>query len=208
MITCAYCGTNYTTFQSNCANCGGVLHPPAAKATSFSWDPTLAEPPPVPRNEPPHFIRRMMLTEGWSIAAMVFLMLGVIFTLVGAVLTLAIITAFVGLPFLGIGILFLIVSLPILLGRYHNAKQKLHVFQLGQHILGEITEVHQNFSVRVNGRHPWVIRFRFQISGRDYEGQVTTLNGEVANYHPKQPLWVLYLPDNPQQNTIYPSLYT
>jgi hypothetical protein len=208
MITCSYCGTSYPTFQSNCTNCGGLLSPPADNAASFSLDATLAEPPPTPRNEPHHFIWRIMLTEGWSIVAMVFLILGVTFTLVGAGLTLAIVTAFVGLPFLGFGILFLIASLPILLWRYHKAKQKLHVFQMGQHILGEITDVHQNFTVRVMGRHPWVIHYRFQTSGRDYEGQVTTLNREVAKYHPKQPVYVLYLSDNPQQNTTYPSLYT
>jgi hypothetical protein len=208
MITCAYCGTTQITFQSNCPNCGGILSPPTGNEVGFSADISLAEPPPAPRDVPAHFIWRIMLPEGWSIVAMVFLILGVVFTLVGAGLTLAIVTAFVGLPFLGSGSLFLIVSLPILLWRYHKAKQKLHVFRMGQPILGEITDVHQNFAVRVNGRHPWVIHFRFQTSGRDYEGQVTTLKSGVAKYHPNQPVYVLYLSDNPQQNTIYPSLYT
>lgn len=208
MITCSYCGTSYPTFQSNCSNCGGLLAPPTDKGASFSAGTTLTAPPPAPRQAPPQFIWRIMLTEGWSIVAMVFLLLGVTFTLVGAGLTLAIVTAFVGLPFLGAGILFLIVSLPILGWRYSEAKQKLHVFQMGQPVLGEIVEVHQNFKVRVNRRHPWVIHYRFEVSGRDYEGQVTTLNRAVDKYQPKQPVYVLHLPDDPQQNTVYPSLYS
>jgi hypothetical protein len=208
MITCSYCGTTYTTFRSNCPNCGGLLSPPADKAASFFSDTTLAEPPPAPRHAPPNFIYRIMVTEGWSIVATVFFILGATFTLTGAGLTLVIVTAFIGLPFLGFGLLFLIVSLPILGWRYNEAKQKLQTFQMGQPISGEITDVHQNYTVRVGTRNPWVIHYKFQISGRDYEGQITTLNREVVKYQPKQPVCVLYLPDNPQQNTLYPSLYS
>jgi hypothetical protein len=108
----------------------------------------------------------------------------------------------------GFGLLFLIVSLPILWWRYNEAKQKLQAFQRGQPILGEITDIHINYNVRSGTRRPWVIHYRFQINGRDYEGRVNTLNREAANYQPKQPVYVLYLPDHPEQNTLYPSLYS
>jgi hypothetical protein len=151
---------------------------------------------------------RLLSVEGWSITATVFLILGATFTLTGAGLTLFIVTAFVGLPFLGFGLLFLIVSLPILRWRYNNAKQKLRVFQMGQPILGEVTGIHKNLFVRVGPRNPWVIHYRFQTNGRDYEGQVSTLNREAAKYQLKQPVYLLYLPEDPQQNTFYPSLYS
>ena len=208
MITCTHCNTSHPTFQPTCPNCGAALPPSADNLINFPTEATLTEPPPPPRDAPRHFIQRIMLTEGWSIVALVFLILGLVFTLVGVGLIVAVVTAFVGIPFLGLGILFLIFSLPMLVWRYRKAYQTLQVFQTGEATLGEIVEVHQNLAVRINRRHPWVIRFRFQVGGHAYEGQFSTINPAAANYQPQQSVYILYLFDDPHQNTIYPSLYT
>ncbi|MEM7343797.1 MAG: hypothetical protein AAF485_06110, partial [Chloroflexota bacterium] len=146
MTTCIYCDTSYATFQSNCSNCGGALPPPANSSTSFFSDQSPAEPPPAPRHAPDKIIWRILFTEAWFIVGFVFFILGVIFSCTGAGLTAGIITAFVGIPFLGFGLLCALASLPVLVIQYNKAKQKLHVFRTGEATLGEIMTVQENLA--------------------------------------------------------------
>ena len=100
MTTCPWCGTNYAEFQSKCDSCGGSLPLPAASAPSpLAVD--LPVPPPAPRRLPRNYVWRILSTDGWAIAAAVFVLMGVIFGLVGGALTISIVAAFVGVPFLG-----------------------------------------------------------------------------------------------------------
>ncbi len=206
MITCAYCGTSHTTFQSNCPNCGAALpipEQPSPNEFSFASDTKLTAPPPVPRNAPTNYIRRALFTSAAAITGLVFGILGIVFTLVGAGLTIAIITIFVGIPFLGLGLLFLVVGGGLLFWKYGQARQKLAIYQHGEATLGEIISVQENYSVRVNGRHPWIISYRFQAVGQTYEGKYWTLENAGASYHPTQQAYILYKLDNPAQNTLY-----
>ena len=54
MITCPWCGTSYTTFRSNCKNCGGPLPPPAEATATPPPIPDLPEPPPPPLHPGTH----------------------------------------------------------------------------------------------------------------------------------------------------------
>jgi hypothetical protein len=135
---------------------------------------------------------------------MVFGLLGIIFSLVGAGLTLAIITAFVGIPFLLLGIAFLGIAAAGLIWRYKQAQMVVNVLRSGEATRGQIVDVQENYSVQVNGRHPWVIRYQFQVNGQDYEGNITTLNSVGENLRTGKPVCILYLPTAPQWNSIYP----
>ena len=109
MITCPWCGTNYAVFQPNCTNCGGPLptpreNPPAGAGTVQPEEPLLM-PPPAPRPFSNSYTWKLLMSDGWAIAAFVFILLGGIFTVTGIGLTVAIITAFVGIPFAGLGLL-------------------------------------------------------------------------------------------------------
>jgi hypothetical protein len=200
MIICPWCGTGYLTFQPNCTNCGGLL--PAAEL-SDSTD-NLTPPPSLPRTISDSYVWRLVSTDSRSIAALVFGLVGIIFSLVGVALTLAIITAFLGIPFLLLGIIFLGIGVWIFILRYQEMQQVVNVLRVGEATRGEIVECRENYSVRINGRNPWVIRYQFRANGQDYEGMVTTLN------QPGQPLlagkavYVLYLPSAPKYNSIYP----
>lgn len=206
MITCPWCGTNYTTFQSNCDNCGGSLSLPARISPIPSGE-NLPAPPPAPRNVPRNYARRILFTDGWAIVAGIFSLLGVIFGLVGAVLTVPVVTVFVGLPFVGLGVLFLAAGIPVLFWRYRNAQGTVDVLKVGEAALGEVVSVYQNYHVRVNGRYPWTIVYRFEVNGRGYEGKVTTLSRPDLKQQPGKPVYALYLRNNPEQNTIYPNPY-
>jgi hypothetical protein len=204
MIACPWCGTNYVTFQPNCKNCGGALQ--AVEETNHLSVSTenIPTPPPAPRSISKNYVWRLLSSDGWSIAAFVFGLLGGIFSLVGAVLTIAIITAFVGIPFLLLGLAFLASSGGILNWRYQEMQKVVNILRIGEATSGEIVEVQENYSVRINGRHPWVIRYQFQVNGQNYEGKISTLNPVAGKLQAGKTVCILYLPTSPQWNSIYP----
>lgn len=205
MITCPWCGTNYVSFQSNCTNCGGPI--PASQAETFpsaGASDHFTAPPPAPRPISNKYVWRLLSSDGWAIVGFVFGLLGVIFTFVGAGLTLGIITAFVGIPFLILGIVFLGLAIGGLAWRYGKAQKIVDVLRMGEATSGQVQEVQENYSVRVNGRHPWMIRYQFQVNGQDYEGNVSTLNPVGQDIQTGKTVCVLYLNEDPRWNSIYP----
>jgi hypothetical protein len=206
MITCPWCGTSYQAFQPSCSKCGGSLPLPAgvdAKPEAGG----LVPPPQPPRNVPGQIKWRLLSSDGWAIPGLVFLLLGAVFGVLGLVMTLAVVTAFVGVPFALLGALFLLVGVPLLLWRYQTAQRTVDVLRVGQASQGEIVSVHQDYRVRVNGRYPWKIAYRFQVDRRQYGGEVTTLSQPDLSQQPGKPVYVLYMASEPEQNTLYPSPY-
>ena len=204
MITCPWCGTNFTTFQPNCKNCGGPL--PALEETIGLTDPTkdLLMPPPAPRTISEKYVWRLFFSDGWSIAALILGFMGVIFTLLGVVLTVAVVTAFVGIPFLILGIIFLGICIGLSIWRYKETQKIVNVLREGEATRGQIVELNENYSVSINGRYPWVIRYQFRVNGQDYEGKITTMNQPGPQLQAEKAVCVLYLPTAPELNSIYP----
>jgi hypothetical protein len=208
MITCPWCGTSYAAFQSNCDKCGGPLSPltgegtsqPAARASGDG----LPRPPPAPRPISDSYAWSLIGSDGWAVAGFIFALLGAIFTLVGAALTLGIITAFVGIPFVALGLLFLGGGAALLLPRYQAAQRTVGVLRMGEAASGQIARVEQNLNVRVNGRYPWTITYQFRVQERDYEGRVTTLNPPGPELQPGSMACILYSPQSPEHNSLYP----
>jgi hypothetical protein len=161
-------------------------------------------PPSAPRTISKNYVWRLLFTDGWAIAAVIFGLIGVIFSLVGASLTIIIITAFVGIPFLLLGLIFLGCGGWILNWKYKEMQKVVNVLRVGEGVRGKIVETQQNYSVRINGRYPWVIQYQFQVNGQNYEGKVTTLNPVGENLQAGKTVCILYLPTDPQWNSIYP----
>lgn len=206
MITCPYCGTNYASFQTNCSNCGGSLPLPVEKPVEAPEE-HIAIPPPAPRELPRNYVWRLLLTDGWGITGFVFTLLGVIFTPLGIGLILAIITAFVGLPFIGMGMMFLLGGAALLVWRYSEAKKLAGILREGRPVLGKIESVLQNFHVQINGRYPWTIAYRYQVGGQDYRDKTTTLSQPDLSQRPGRGVYVLYQDGTPESSTIYPHPY-
>ena len=206
MITCPWCGTHYAAFQSNCKNCGGPLPPPTQAAAPEREAPAARSvpPPPPPRPISDSYVWRLLAADGGAIVAGIFAMLGAIFLIVGVPLTIGIITAFVGLPFAGLGIVLLGVGGLVLVRRYEAAQKTVSALRHGEAARGQITDLEENLSVRVNGRHPWTIKYQFQVNGRNYEGKVSTLNRPDPQLQPGKAAYVLYLPEAPELNALYP----
>jgi hypothetical protein len=190
MITCGWCGTKYTQFQPNCQNCGGLLPPPPGMQVG-------PPPPPAPRALPGGFERRMLWTGN------VFAMVGGIFLLVGVPL---VIGAFFLHPLAAL-IPMIHCTLGYLLLKHGRKKglATVNAFKHGKAVEGEIAEVYQDTSTSVNGRHPWAIVYRFSAGGNQmHEGKAVTFDSDAQDRARGQKLWVLYVEDNPAQNTIYP----
>lgn len=201
MTTCPWCGTNYDEFRTNCRNCGGPLPLPRP---GVERDEPLPMPPPAPRPIADSFAWKLVFSDGWFVAGTVFTILGVTFSCVGLLMLVAIVTLFIGILFTLLGFAFLAGGVAALIWRYQQARKTVRVLQVGQAVRGEVISVEPNYNVRVNGRNPWLVVYRFSAHGRPYQGQVSTLNPVGHLFRAGNPVYVLYLPDTPEHNAIYP----
>lgn len=203
MITCPWCGTNYMSFQPNCKNCGGLISF-SEKTSANLPEESAIMPPPAPRPISNGYLWRLIGVDAWGIVGFVFALLGAIFSFLGIVLTVAIVTAFVGIPFALLGFLFLGGGGAALYHSYQKAQKTIQVLREGEAVAGQIVNLEQNFNVRINTQHPWVISYQFTVNGREYPGHVTTLNTPTAELQPEKPACVLYLKNAPEHNSLYP----
>ncbi len=226
MITCPFCGTTYTQYQSTCKSCGAPLPrppdpPPAAAGTiafpgiqivvgeqgvlpGIATQPMArpAPPPPPPRPISSGYIGRIMVAEAWGIIGMVFALIGTIFACVG----LTALTTRNGAPLIfgGIGVLMGGTGWWLLLWRFQHARKVVEALRVGDTAEGQITEVTEDYSTTINGAHPWIIRYQFNANGTVINGDVRTMTFAGYQYRAGMPAWVLYLRRQPDYNSLYP----
>jgi hypothetical protein len=206
MITCPWCGTNYTAFQPSCDKCGGSLPLPPETAPIPSTA-SLPAPPPPPRNVPQRAVWHILFSDAWAVSSLIFSLLGLIFTVVGIPLAVSLVALFVGIPFTGIGLLFLGGGIGIMVWRYRVSDRTVNLLQEGDAGVGDIVSVSMNYQLTINGRHPWTVEYDYEVDGALYGGKVTTLSTPDLSQQSGSPVYVLYMPDDPAQSTIYPSPY-
>ncbi len=90
-------------------------------------------------------------------------------------------------------------------GRQHAAGV-LKAFRDGLAVQGKIASVAMDTSQQINGRHPWRLVYHFPVSGCYQEGVLTSFDSTVGQRVSGQPLWVLYVEDDPTLSTVYPPL--
>jgi len=204
MVICPWCGTNYQDFQPNCGNCGGLIQLNQGKLVPSQSSGSLPDLPPAPRAISNGYAWKLLVRDGWALPALIFGFMGLIFSLVGAALTFGVVTAFVGIPFLLFGLVFLALGVGLFQWRYRLAQQGVKVLREGEATHGQIIELRENEAVEVNGRHPWTIQYQFQVDGLAHAGQHTTLNPPDERLQVGQTVCVLYLPAAPEFSSIYP----
>ena len=211
MITCPWCGTNYEDFQPNCDNCGGSLPLPSGDAPAHAAPVAVREipltPPLPPRQVPNKVMGRMLLADTGAIIAGVLLLIGGIIFMVGVPLVIAIITLPVGVPFSVLGFIFLVIGGVLFYRRVDHAFTTVALLREGQAALGEITNVTQNYQVRVNNRYPWMIEYAFKVHGIKCKGKLSTLSQPDLSQQPGKAVYVLYDLEDPVKSTLYPSPY-
>jgi hypothetical protein len=209
-VTCPWCGTNYAAFQPNCRQCGGPLplppkQPPQPLAPADALaDTPLEAPPPAPRPISDSYAWKLLLSDGWAVGFFVVALVGGIFACTGVPLVVGVVTAFVGIPFALLGVAMFAVGAAILYWRWEMQRDIVRVLREGQAVEGRIAATEVNAAVQVNGRNPWTITYAFSLGGRDYQGKVTTLNYPGPHLQPGRRAMVLYMPNAPEHNALYP----
>ena len=107
---------------------------------------------------------------------------------------------------LGFTLIFAIAGGFILRHSWKNATGRIAALKHGQTGEGEITYVGHDHTTTVNGKHPYLIKYRWEVNGRYREGQKSTWNDAALDHFRGEPLWVVYMPDDTQKSAIWPPL--
>lgn len=140
-------------------------------------------------------------------------LVGFIFTLVGA--PFAVFFPIIGLavggfvfPIIGclLGGGFVVLGIALAYFGYRAAESKIRPFQYGVAAQGTVVDVHPDYSIQVNGRSPYAIIYHFEAMGQAYEGKVLSWKYAHHQQAPGNVVWVLYMPNDPTENVIYPPI--
>lgn len=209
MVTCPWCGSNYLDFQTNCRNYGGPL--PLPENTSpeaiSPWPTDLPppRPPAPPRAISKRFAWKLLAISGVGITGMVFIFLGITFGLSGIfIMIFGPVVFLLGLIFALLGSVFVVLGGFLFVFGYRRAYQVVQVLRQGHETTGHIHEIRQDLSVTIQNNHPYITSYEFEVMGQVYHGRVNSINPPIPQYFPGAPATILFLPENPQVNALYP----
>ena len=189
MITCGWCNTHYTNWQSKCDSCGGPMPP----MPGMELGPP---PPPAPRELPKGFAFRTRFSG--NIATLV----GLVFFGVGSILTIAFLFAH---PLAALFPLFFALGgFGMLRYGLTTAGNTLRAFREGIAVAGRVHSVGLDHTQQVNGKYPYKLLYHFDIGSYTHEGRVISFDSTLSQRRQGQPLWVLYVENAPDKNTLYP----
>lgn len=180
---------------------------PALPESAGAGLPDDGVPPPPPSPPRPiagRYVWHLLFSDGWAIASFTILVNGVTFFPLGLGLALARINLPLGIVFVGLGLGLMAAGGAIFSRRYGAAKRTVEVLRSGLPAEGRVESVKEVTYIRVNGRHPWVIQYTFDVGGKRYMGNVRTLSVPGPHLQPGRRIWALYLQDEPGQNVLYP----
>lgn len=126
---------------------------------------------------------RSFLSSASGIVALIFGLLGLAFLTTAAVASSLPAPHVLSIVFGCVGGGELAVSAVLGSLRLRTLRARERVLRDGAPTQATILEMAQNRSVRVNARSPWVIVYRYEVSGRTYEGR-ETLWDVPAGYGP------------------------
>jgi hypothetical protein len=179
-VLCPWCKTYYETRPgTNCLNCGGALPPPPGPDRGD-------KPPATPRMFPKGYKWRILTANNWRmyIGAVIFF-----FTFPTSL------TAIIfQLPFYGIGAM-------LIWHGYYKARQKLDILEHGKTAEGLIVEAGENETMSVNEKHPYFIKYEYDVDGRKYTGSMNCFDEFATSFKAGDMVWVVYLPGNLQDKS-------
>ena len=170
-----------------------------AEARAARFEPAGPEPPPPPREMPSGAdakgVFAFLFGGIFTGVALLFIIVGVVILLSGALFGLFFI--FFPMIHLGIGLVALRSAV-----RSRNENQVLG--EAGVATVAEVESIDRNRKVRINGRHPYLLEYRFVLDGLTHVGDYSTMNRAVTSHEPGDQIWILYEPDDPSNNIIWP----
>lgn len=158
---------------------------------------------------------REFLTSGTGIIGLVFTILGIVFTATGAGLAVFVRPPDIGVAFLFLGPGILAVGAAISAIRLATLRRRALLLETGLESIGDIISIRQNLFVRLNRQHPWIVRYRYEVSGREYHGCELmmdlpagyVLGAKVPVVYDPAHVEVSVLRSDPNAETGYPQLY-
>ncbi len=88
---------------------------------------------------------------------------------------------FFTLMFVGLGGLFALIGYIILIVSILNKKKKARLLESGQHIYGEIESMEQDYSITINGRHPFRIYCKYK---NPTDGYIYKFKSDTLDFNP------------------------
>lgn len=199
-LTCPWCKQYWPARpQGNeCANCGGAL--PALPGMERAMAP-----PPGPRHLPEKYTRDLLLWKNvGAVVGSAFAAFGALFGVIGLGLFLVLLP--LGLGFLAFGLLFGGIGWVIRNGSRREGMRQIAALTHGYAAEGQIVTVNEDRSEYINGRHPYRIDYVFQVNGQMVGGSTKGWDVIHSLRRPGEPLWVVYLPNDPSSNSIWPPI--
>ena len=160
-------------------------------------------------------IERHFFASGSGVVALVFSIIGLAFLPVGASLAFVFLAndatdqaAAVEEPgwapavgFLSLGVGFAAVGMTLGWRRVASLRRRKALRRHGIPATGKITSVEQNVSVRVNRRHPWIVRYDYSVGGMQYHGAENTFD-VPAEIKPGTQIGIRYDGQDPRQSAL------
>lgn len=74
----------------------------------------------------------------------------------------------------------------------------------GVSAIGRIIDIRLKRNTRVNGRHPTIFEYDFEVDGGRHVGQYQTLDPAAGHFVVGDSVWVLHDPADPSRNIVWP----
>ena len=199
-VTCPWCKHHWPAgmVAVECGNCGGALPAPPGPTRA-------AAPPPAPRRLPERYTRELLLWR--NVGAMVgtiFASLGAVFATIG--LGLCFVLLPLGLSFFAFGALFGGIGWALRSGSRKSALRQIDALTRGLVAEGQLVGVRQDFSENINGLNPYRVEYVFYVNGQALGGSTKGWDIVNAMRQPGEPLWVVFLPEDPGVSSIWPPI--
>ena len=104
----------------------------------------------------------------------------------------------------GLSLLFPILGGFITYFAVRSNRREIRAFTRGVPVLARVTFRGQDHSTKINGRHPFLLRWEFQAGTDIYKGSISSLNLlDIKAFSEADQIVVLYDPSDPKANTIF-----
>ncbi|MEM7095856.1 MAG: hypothetical protein AAF567_22830 [Actinomycetota bacterium] len=178
-----------------------LLEPPLADEPSFRLEPVDDRPPPAPREIPPG----VSGTPG----GMILILVGGIFVAISSIMiVVGLFTVAAGNRegwfIAGIPSIHFLVGSLLLFFAIRGRSERRRIVQDGAVALGHVENIGFNRSVRVNGRNPFKMSYRFEVAGVEYEGSHSSMDEALKRHRRHDRIWVLYDVDDPSKSVEWP----
>jgi len=177
LISCTWCNqTNRIEEVTNCTTCGGPLPIPPSKGLA-------KEPPRAPRELPANYHKKRMNGD-------VTIIIGKIFVF-----------AFFWT------IIFPIIGYFLWKSGKERIQNKLKALEEGTPVIGKVVDVYKDTSVAMNGRNPWAMDYSFDTKkAQKGHGTISSWDPSVSEYKTGDKIWVVYMPEDTDINSIWPPI--